>query len=63
MLEEFSGHSTEDIENSITNTLVIKREDVTAELYKQVCVTISLCIISFLLIIALVYFLIKVIFK
>ena len=63
MLEEYSGHSTADIENSVKNTLVIKREDETVELYKQVCKTICLCIISFLLIIALVIFFIKVIFN
>ena len=61
MLEEYSGHSIADIENSIKNSLIIKREDEPFDLCKQVCRTICLCVISFLLIVALVVFFIKVI--
>lgn len=64
MLEEASGHSVSDIENSITNSLIIERKDDNkTHICKELCKTFCLCVVSFLCIVGLVYFFIKVIFK
>lgn len=64
MLEEASNHSIADIENSIKNSLLIKREDDdNNDICKHLCKTFCLCVICFLLIIALVIFFVKVILQ
>ena len=67
MLEEVSNHSSNnsiaDIENSITNSLVIKREDENDSCYNMcsfTCKLFTICIGCVLIIFALVMFVIKV---
>ena len=64
MLEESSSHSISDIENSITNSLIIEREDDNkTRICKEICKIFCLCVVSILCVVALVVFFITVIFK
>ena len=64
MLEEASSHSITDIENSITNSLIIEREDDnTTRICKEVCKTFCFCVLSVLFIAGLVFFLVKIVLQ
>jgi hypothetical protein len=66
MLEEASNHSIPDIENSIKNSLIIKREDYNyykIRICKELCKTVCFCVVVFLFIVGFVIFFVKIVLQ